>query len=315
MMKNMEPTMEQLMELENEIEFDEEVIEVDEKSRKTDSTSLLLADIGSIPRPDEAEERRLWEMMAEGGKARCEARERLIKGNLRLLVYYAKGFVKGREELCELVSMGLEGLEKAVDKFDYRLGYKFSTYACWWIKQSIKRKLNSEASLIRKPSGVNGDILKINRVIENIKKEYNYIPSAEEIADYTKLSVKKVEELMKTCDADRLVYIDEAVGDEGDSTRIDYIPDGTFDPSTIAEGKALENSVKNVLDKLTDREARVLTLRYGLDNNEPMTLESIAKLPEFGMTKERVRQIEVKALRKIRRTPSMSRELADYYCK
>lgn len=274
-----------------------------------DTVKMYLKDIGSVPLLTPEEELSLAKMMASDNPEECNyAKNRLSEANLRLVVSIAKKYVGRGMQFLDLIQEGNLGLMKAVEKFDYTRGFKFSTYATWWIRQSITRAIADQARTIRIPVHMVETINKTNRVARKLLQELGREPSTAEIGEVMGLSEEKVAEILKI--GQDPVSLETPIGEEDDSHLGDFIEDSTAtSPSDSAESKMLREHLIQVLNTLTPRENEVLRKRYGLDDNRPKTLEEVGK--EFNVTRERIRQIEAKALRKLRH-PSRTKKLKDY---
>lgn len=270
-----------------------------------DPVRMYLKEIGKVPLLTADEERDLAERMERGDE---EAKKRLCEANLRLVVSIAKRYVGRGMLFLDLIQEGNLGLIKAVDKFDYTKGYKFSTYATWWIRQAITRSIADQARTIRIPVHMVETINKLIRVSRQLLQTYGREPTPEEIAAEMGLSVEKVREIQKI--AQEPVSLETPIGEEEDSHLGDFIPDEEVPaPAEAAAFSMLKEQLVEVLDTLTEREQKVLKLRFGLEDGRARTLEEVGK--EFEVTRERIRQIEAKALRKLRH-PSRSKKLKDY---
>ncbi len=270
-----------------------------------DPVRMYLKEIGKVPLLTADEEIILAKRMEEGEE---EAKKKLAEANLRLVVSIAKRYVGRGMQFLDLIQEGNLGLIKAVEKFDYRKGYKFSTYATWWIRQAITRAIADQARTIRIPVHMVETINKLIKVSRQLLQEFGRDPQPEEIAEVMGISVEKVREIMKI--AQEPVSLETPIGEEEDSHLGDFIPDDDAPaPSEAAAFTMLKEQLTEVLDTLTPREEKVLRLRFGLDDGRARTLEEVGK--EFEVTRERIRQIEAKALRKLRH-PSRSKKLKDY---
>ena len=270
-----------------------------------DPVRMYLKEIGKVPLLSADEEIELAKRMEQGDE---EAKKRLCEANLRLVVSIAKRYVGRGMLFLDLIQEGNLGLIKAVDKFDYTKGYKFSTYATWWIRQAITRSIADQARTIRIPVHMVETINKLIRVSRQLLQTYGREPSPEEIAEEMGISVDKVREIQKI--AQEPVSLETPIGEEEDSHLGDFIPDEDLPaPAEAAAFSMLKEQLVEVLDTLTEREQKVLKLRFGLDDGRARTLEEVGK--EFDVTRERIRQIEAKALRKLRH-PSRSKKLKDY---
>ncbi|MCX7920691.1 MAG: RNA polymerase sigma factor RpoD [Clostridia bacterium] len=270
-----------------------------------DPVRMYLKEIGKVPLLSADEEIDLAQRMEKGD---AEAKRRLAEANLRLVVSIAKRYVGRGMQFLDLIQEGNLGLIKAVEKFDYRKGYKFSTYATWWIRQAITRAIADQARTIRIPVHMVETINKLIRVSRQLLQELGREPQPEEIAKEMGMSVDKVREIMKI--SQEPVSLETPIGEEEDSHLGDFIPDDDAPaPAEAAAFTLLKEQLIDVLDTLTAREEKVLRLRFGLDDGRARTLEEVGK--EFNVTRERIRQIEAKALRKLRH-PSRSKKLKDY---
>ncbi|HCJ57764.1 RNA polymerase sigma factor RpoD [Lutispora sp.] len=270
-----------------------------------DPVRMYLKEIGKVPLLSPDEEIELAKRMKEGD---AEAKKKLTEANLRLVVSIAKRYVGRGMLFLDLIQEGNLGLIKAVEKFDYVKGFKFSTYATWWIRQAITRAIADQARTIRIPVHMVETINKLIRVSRQLLQELGRDPLPEEIAQEMGLSEDKVREIMKI--AQEPVSLETPIGEEEDSHLGDFIPDDDVPaPAEAAAFTLLKEQLMEVLDTLTPREEKVLRLRFGLDDGRARTLEEVGK--EFNVTRERIRQIEAKALRKLRH-PSRSKKLKDY---
>ncbi len=270
-----------------------------------DPVRMYLKEIGKVPLLNADEEIVLARRMEEGDP---EAKKRLAEANLRLVVSIAKRYVGRGMLFLDLIQEGNLGLIKAVEKFDYRKGYKFSTYATWWIRQAITRAIADQARTIRIPVHMVETINKLIRASRHLLQELGREPSPEEIAESMGLSVERVREILKI--SQEPVSLETPIGEEEDSHLGDFIQDDNVPvPAEAAAFTLLREQLMEVLGTLTDREQKVLRLRFGLDDSRARTLEEVGR--EFKVTRERIRQIEAKALRKLRH-PTRSRKLKDY---
>lgn len=270
-----------------------------------DSVKSFLKDIGKIPLLSTEEEIELAARMETGDEY---ARKRLIDANMRLVVSIAKKYVRRGMQFLDLIQEGNLGLIKAVEKFDYTRGFKFSTYATWWIRQAITRAIADQARTIRIPVHMVETITKVKRAQSALLHENGCEPTEDEIAEYLGISVEKVREIIRI-DQDP-VSLETPIGEEEDSHLGDFIPDtDAVAPADEANNSMLKQTLREVLDTLTDREKRVIQLRFGLIDGRERTLEEVGQ--EFQVTRERIRQIETKALRKLRH-PTRSKRLKDF---
>ncbi len=300
------PELEEIQEIEEITE--EELADTDamaDSFSTDDPVRMYLKEIGKVPLLTPDEERALAMRMAEGDE---EAKRRMAEANLRLVVSIAKRYVGRGMLFLDLIQEGNLGLIKAVEKFDYEKGYKFSTYATWWIRQAITRAIADQARTIRIPVHMVETINKVIRVSRQLLQELGHDPSAEEIAAEMGMSVEKVREILKI--AQEPVSLETPIGEEEDSHLGDFIQDeDASEPSEAASLTLLKEQLAEVLDTLTPREKKVLELRFGMVDGRTRTLEEVGK--EFNVTRERIRQIEAKALRKLRH-PSRSKRLRDF---
>ena len=280
-------------------------LSVPETISTDDPVRMYLKEIGKVPLLSAEEEIDIAKRMEQGDEV---AKQKLAEANLRLVVSIAKRYVGRGMQFLDLIQEGNLGLIKAVEKFDYRKGYKFSTYATWWIRQAITRAIADQARTIRIPVHMVETINKLIRVSRQLLQEYGREPQPEEIAKEMGISEEKVREIMKI--AQEPVSLETPIGEEEDSHLGDFIPDDDAPaPAEAAAFTLLKEQLMDVLDTLTPREEKVLRLRFGLDDGRARTLEEVGK--EFNVTRERIRQIEAKALRKLRH-PSRSKKLKDF---
>ncbi|MDO4567619.1 MAG: RNA polymerase sigma factor RpoD [Clostridia bacterium] len=289
----------------------DEIIKIEEELGSSegigidDPVRMYLKEIGKIPLLDAQQEVEIAKRMSEGDE---EARRQLSEANLRLVVSVAKKYVGKGLLFLDLIQEGNIGLIKAVEKFDYRKGYKFSTYATWWIRQAITRAIADQARTIRIPVHMVETINKLIRCQRQLIQELGREPRPEEIAEEMGITVEKVREIKKI--AQEPVSLETPIGEEDDSRLADFLPDeDALAPADAASYALLREQLLEVLDTLTPREEMVLRLRFGLDDGKNRTLEEVGR--EFKVTRERIRQIEAKALRKLRH-PSRSKRLKDF---
>ena len=270
-----------------------------------DPVRMYFKEIGKVPLLSAEEERDLAIRIEQGDE---EAKKKLCESNLRLVVSIARRYLNRGLSFLDLIQEGNLGLIKAVEKFDYTKGYKFSTYATWWIRQAITRSIADQARTIRIPVHMVETINKLIRISRQLLQEYGREPTSEEIAREMGITVEKVREIKKI--SQDPVSLETPIGEEEDSHLGDFIPDEDIpSPVDAAAYSMLQKQLREVLDTLSEREKKVLILRFGLDDGRPRTLEEVGK--EFNVTRERIRQIEAKALRKLRH-PSRSKKLRDY---
>ena len=290
---------------EDEVEVEKIDLSVPDGVSIEDPVRMYLKEIGKVPLLSAEEEIELAKRMELGDQ---EAKKRLAEANLRLVVSIAKRYVGRGMLFLDLIQEGNLGLIKAVEKFDYRKGYKFSTYATWWIRQAITRAISDQARTIRIPVHMVETINKLIRVSRQLLQELGREPTPEEIAAEMNMPVDRVREILKI--SQEPVSLETPIGEEEDSHLGDFIQDDNVPvPADAAAFTLLKEQLEEVLGTLTEREQKVLTLRFGLEDGRARTLEEVGK--EFNVTRERIRQIEAKALRKLRH-PSRSRKLKDY---
>ncbi len=297
------------------------IVVADLESSLDDPVRMYLREIGRVPLLSAEEEVKLAQRMERGKVERLkplpnrrliddgeEAQRRLTEANLRLVVSVAKKYIGRGMSLLDLIQEGNIGLIRAVEKFDYTKGYKFSTYATWWIRQAITRAIADQARTIRIPVHMVETINRLIRISRRLLQDLGREPTSEEIAEQMDITAEKVREIIKV--SQEPVSLETPIGEEDDSHLGDFIEDHTaLAPADAASHQLLKEQVEDVLDSLTERERKVLQLRFGLDDGRSRTLEEVGK--EFHVTRERIRQIEAKALRKLRH-PSRSRKLKDY---
>ena len=290
---------------EDEIDIEKIDLSVPDGIGLDDPVRMYLKEIGKVPLLSADEEIKLAQRMEEGDEA---AKKKLAEANLRLVVSIAKRYVGRGMQFLDLIQEGNLGLIKAVEKYDYRKGFKFSTYATWWIRQAITRAIADQARTIRIPVHMVETINKLVRVQRQLLQELGREPSPEEIADNMDIPVERVREIQKI--SQEPVSLETPIGEEEDSHLGDFIQDDNVPvPAEAAASTLLKEQLVEVLGTLTEREQKVLRLRFGMDDGRARTLEEVGK--EFNVTRERIRQIEAKALRKLRH-PSRSRKLRDY---
>ena len=288
----------------SELEKELEVLTTLSEGQITDPVRMYLKEIGRINLLTAEEETDLAKRVEKGELA---AKERLINSNLRLVVSIAKKYVGRGLTLLDLIEEGNIGLMRAVEEFDWRKGYKFSTYATWWIRQAITRAIADQARTIRIPVHRVETINRFIRTSRKLMQELGREPTPEEVAKEMGIEPEKVREIIKV--SQEPTSLEAPVGEEKDSTLGDFIPDEEIRPEDQASAELLKAHLAEVLDTLNDREKKVLKLRFGLEDGRQRTLEEVGK--EFGVTRERIRQIEAKALRKLRH-PTRSKKLKDY---
>ena len=295
----------EIVDLEEEISEEDFDVTIPDNINIDDPVRMYLKEIGKVPLLTSEEERELAMRMAEGDE---EAKKKLTEANLRLVVSIAKRYVGRGMLFLDLIQEGNLGLIKAVDKFDFQKGFKFSTYATWWIRQAITRAIADQARTIRIPVHMVETINKLIRVSRQLLQKLGRDPLPEELAEEMGIPEEKVREILKI--AQEPVSLETPIGEEEDSHLGDFIPDDDAPaPAEAAAYSLLKEQLSDVLDTLTPREEKVLKLRFGLEDGRARTLEEVGK--EFNVTRERIRQIEAKALRKLRH-PSRSKKLRDF---
>jgi len=281
-----------------------EILATLEDKALTDPVRMYLKEIGRISLLVAVEEVDLAQKIEKGSRA---ARKKLIQSNLRLVVSIAKKYVGRGMSFLDLIQEGNQGLMRAVEKYDWRRGYKFSTYATWWIRQAITRAIADQARTIRIPVHMVETINRLIRTQRRLMQELGRDPTPEEIGEEAELSADRVREIFKL--AQETTSLEKPVGEEEDSLLGDFIASDQPTPYDTASKQLLKENIEEVLHTLSDREAKVLKMRFGLGGYKQMTLEEVGK--EFGVTRERIRQIEAKALRKLKH-PSRRKKLQDY---
>ncbi len=276
-----------------------------QQNEPLDPVRNYLREIGRVPLLKPDEEYELAKKVAEGSR---EAKQKLIEANLRLVVSIAKRYIGRGLPFLDLIQEGNKGLIRATEKYDYRRGFKFSTYATWWIRQAITRAIADQARTIRIPVHMVETINKVYRATRQLTQKLGYEPSAAEIAQELDIPVSKVKTVFKISQG--TASLQAPVGEDGDSVLGDFIEDSVqLSPYEEASRELLKENIDEVLSSLTDREAKVLRMRFSLDGDQPHTLEEVGR--HFGVTRERIRQIEAKALRKLKH-PSRRHKLQDY---
>jgi RNA polymerase primary sigma factor len=290
----------------SELEKELEALSKMEKAGSADPVRMYLKEIGRIKLLTREQEIELAQGVDKGNK---RSKEQLTTANLRLVVSIAKKYIGRGMSFLDLIQEGNKGLIRAVEKYDWTKGFKFSTYATWWIRQAITRAIADQARTIRIPVHMVETINKLIRISRKLMQEMGREPTPEEIAKEMEIEPSKVREIMKI--SQKTTSLETPIGDDEDSYLGDFIPDETqLSPYDVTSIKMLKENVDEVLDSLSDREAKVLKMRFGLEESKrPMTLEEVGR--EFGVTRERIRQIEAKALRKLKH-PSQRKKLQDY---
>ena len=303
---DIEPNLEDITEIEKDILLDDvKNIDFVDNLNVDDPVKMFLKEIGKIPLLTFEEENALAERMVNGDK---DAKKKLIESNLRLVVSIAKKYIGRGMNFLDLIQEGNLGLIKAVDKFDQSKGYKFSTYATWWIRQAITRAIADQARTIRIPVHMVETINKLIRTSRHLLQTLGREPTPEEIAAELEMPVEKVREVLKV--SQEPISLETPVGEEDESNLGNFIPDDDApSPAAQAADVLLREHIEEVMQTLTPREAKVLKLRFGLQDGRMRTLEEVGR--EFQVTRERIRQIEAKALRKLRH-PSRSKRLKDF---
>ena len=302
-----ESTAEELEEegkLSSELEKELEMLTTLDEGSVTDPVRQYLRDIGKVALLTAAEE---IELAKQAEKNEKRARDKLISANLRLVVSIAKKYVGRGMSLLDLIEEGNIGLMRAVDKYDWRRGYKFSTYATWWIRQAITRAIADQARTIRIPVHMVETINRFNRAQRRLMQDLGREPTPEEVAAVLEIDPAKAREIIKV--SQEPTSLETPVGDEEDSHLSDFIPSTALSPDEQATRELLKAHLDEVLDSLSVREKRVLQLRFGLEDGKQRTLEEVGR--EFGVTRERIRQIEAKAIRKLKH-PTRAKKLRDY---
>lgn len=289
----------------SEMEQELEMLASLESASVSDPVRMYLKEIGRIPLLTRTEE---IDIAQQNEAAIPEAKQHLIDANLRLVVSIAKKYIGRGMTFLDLIQEGNKGLIRAVEKYSWRKGFKFSTYATWWIRQAITRAIADQARTIRIPVHMVETINKLMRVSRKLMQDFGREPTAEEIATVMEIEPEKVREILKI--SQKTTSLETPIGDDGDSYLGDFIADESqVTPYDATANRMLKEDIEKVLGTLTDREARVIRMRFGLNSSRPMTLEEVGK--KFGVTRERIRQIEAKALRKLKH-PSLRKKLQDF---
>lgn len=302
------PSAEELSQLQEELDEESKNEEAEpqvEEYSTGDPVRMYLREIGKVPLLTQDEEQELAKRIAQGDQ---EAAKQMTEANLRLVVSIAKRYVGRGMQLLDLIQEGNLGLLKAVEKYDFTKGFKFSTYATWWVRQAITRALADQARTIRIPVHMVETMNKLTQCSRKLQQELGREPTVEELSKAMRMTPERINEIRQMCMEP--VSLESPVGEEDDSHLGDFIEDNTgSQPADAVSQAMLRQQLMEILDTLSEREAKVLRLRYGLDDGRPRTLEEVGK--EFNVTRERVRQIEAKALRKIR-NPNRSNKLRDF---
>lgn len=302
------PSAEELVQLQEELDEENKNAEAEpqvEEYGTGDPVRMYLREIGKVPLLTQEQELELAKRIAQGDQ---EAAKQMTEANLRLVVSIAKRYVGRGMQLLDLIQEGNLGLLKAVEKYDFTKGFKFSTYATWWVRQAITRALADQARTIRIPVHMVETMNKLTQCSRKLQQELGREPTVEELSKAMRLTPERINEIRQMCMEP--VSLESPVGEEDDSHLGDFIEDNTgSQPADAVSQAMLRQQLMEILDTLSEREAKVLRLRYGLDDGRPRTLEEVGK--EFNVTRERVRQIEAKALRKIR-NPNRSNKLRDF---
>ena len=295
----------EMMEITSELEKELEAVTKMEEIEVNDPVRMYLKEIGRIPLLRRDEEISLAQAVERGDQ---KAKDRLTKSNLRLVVSIAKKYMGRGMSFLDLIQEGNKGLIRAVEKYDWTKGFKFSTYATWWIRQAITRAIADQARTIRIPVHMVETINKLLRAQRKLMQDYGREPTDEEVAAFLEIEPDKVREILKI--AQKTTSLETPIGDDEDSLLGDFIPDERqATPYEATSKQLMHENLEEALESLTERESKVLRMRFGLDGNKPLTLEEVGRV--FGVTRERIRQIESKALRKLRH-PSRKRKLQDY---
>lgn len=302
------PSIEELSQLQEELDEESKNEEAEpqvEEYGTGDPVRMYLREIGKVPLLTQEQEQKLAKRIAQGDQ---EAAKEMTEANLRLVVSIAKRYVGRGMQLLDLIQEGNLGLLKAVEKYDFTKGFKFSTYATWWVRQAITRALADQARTIRIPVHMVETMNKLTQCSRKLQQELGREPTVEELSKAMRMTPERINEIRQMCMEP--VSLESPVGEEDDSHLGDFIEDNTgSQPADAVSQAMLRQQLMEILDTLSEREAKVLRLRYGLDDGRPRTLEEVGK--EFNVTRERVRQIEAKALRKIR-NPNRSNKLRDF---
>lgn len=301
---SLSPTNEDIMAEEELMEAETDLSDEDSKedndgvdSSSLDGVKAYLIEIGNFPLLTQEDEVSLAKIIEDGGEAAEAARAKMINANLRLVVSIAKRYMNRGLSLQDLIQEGNFGLMKAVDKFDYRMGFKFSTYATWWIRQAVVRALADQGRTIRIPVHMGECVTKLNKAVRELSQKFGDEPTVEQLAEYMNMPVSKIRDIMNA-NMDTVSW-DNPVGEDKDSVLGDFVcDDKTASPEEQVDAIMLHEALEKAMSSLTEKEEQIIRLRFGFDDNRSRTLEEVGAI--FGVTRERIRQIETKAIKKLR---------------